>query len=65
VPTRCIDMLQQALLPFYSTKREGTGLGLTLCREIIDAHGGRIKLANQKEGGLQVTIWLPAKISSQ
>lgn len=54
--------LQQALLPFYSTKRDGTGLGLALCREIVDAHGGRIKLANRKEGGLQVTLWLPAKV---
>lgn len=52
--------LQQSLLPFYSTKRGGTGLGLALCREIIDAHEGRIKLTNRKDGGLQVTLWLPA-----
>lgn len=54
------EQLQLALLPFYSTKRDGTGLGLALCREIIDAHDGRIKLSNRKDGGLRVTIWLPA-----
>lgn len=55
------EQLSQALLPFYTTKRDGTGLGLAICREIIDAHGGRIKLANRQEGGLQVTVWLPTK----
>lgn len=54
------EQLKLALLPFYSTKRDGTGLGLALCREIIDAHDGRIKLSNRKGGGLQVTLWLPA-----
>ncbi len=55
------EQLSQALLPFYTTKRDGTGLGLAICREITDAHGGRIKLANRQEGGLQVTVWLPTK----
>jgi two-component system nitrogen regulation sensor histidine kinase NtrY len=53
------DVLGQALLPFYSTKRDGTGLGLALCREIVDAHDGRIRLANREGGGLAVTLWLP------
>jgi signal transduction histidine kinase len=48
------------LLPFYSTKASGTGLGLALCREIVEAHGGRIKLANRPGGGLVVSVWLPA-----
>jgi len=52
-------VLANALLPFYSTKRSGSGLGLALAREIAEAHGGRVQLANRPEGGLVVTLVLP------
>jgi hypothetical protein len=48
---------RDALLPFHSTKPTGSGLGLTLCREIIEAHGGRLSLANRSGGGALVTVW--------
>jgi nitrogen fixation/metabolism regulation signal transduction histidine kinase len=54
-------VLAQALLPFYSTKRHGTGLGLALCRDIIEAHGGRIALQNRDDGGLWVSLTLPLR----
>ncbi|NHZ62463.1 sensor histidine kinase [Massilia genomosp. 1] len=53
-------VLTNALVPFYSTKRSGTGLGLALAREIAEAHGGRITLGNRDGGGLTVTLILPA-----
>ncbi len=57
------EVLSQALLPFYSTKQSGTGIGLPLCREIIEAHGGRISMQNRPEGGLSVKVWLPSQQS--
>jgi nitrogen fixation/metabolism regulation signal transduction histidine kinase len=53
------DVIKKALLPFYSTKRTGSGLGLPLCREIVEAHGGKISLEQREGGGTVVTCWLP------
>ena len=58
-------VLTHALVPFYSTKRSGTGLGLALSREIIEAHGGSISLSNREGGGLVVSLTLPRVSTTQ
>lgn len=57
------QQLQQALLPFYTTKHQGSGLGLALCNDIVIAHAGKLTISNlYKEGlisGLKVAMSLP------
>jgi nitrogen fixation/metabolism regulation signal transduction histidine kinase len=53
------EVMKRALLPFYSSKPAGTGLGLPLCQEIVEGHGGRLRVQARPGGGLIVTCTLP------
>ncbi|MDF3068589.1 MAG: Sensor histidine kinase [Polyangiaceae bacterium] len=55
------DVLRHALVPFFSTKAKGTGLGLALCREILEAHRGKLRLMRRSGGGMEITCWVPGK----
>lgn len=44
-------LLAQVFTPFFSTKPEGLGLGLNICRTIVEAHGGHLTVANRLGGG--------------
>jgi len=49
---------QQALLPFFTTKQTGTGIGLALCNEIVNNHDSQLSLINREHGGLSVSFSL-------
>lgn len=53
------DALEHALLPFYTTKAGGSGVGLALVREVVSAHGGRLTLGERAGGGAAIRVWLP------
>jgi nitrogen fixation/metabolism regulation signal transduction histidine kinase len=55
------DALENAMVPSFTTKSDGSGMGLTLCREIIDAHRGRLRIARREGGGIAVSCWLPPR----
>jgi nitrogen fixation/metabolism regulation signal transduction histidine kinase len=58
------EALKNALLPLYSTKESGGGMGLSLSQEIIEAHGGSIGISNRPDGGAWMRIILPGRNSS-
>jgi signal transduction histidine kinase len=51
--------LRHAMDPFYTTKDNGTGLGLSISFEILQAHGGELRLASREAGGAVASLLLP------
>lgn len=52
------DVLDHAFIPFYTTKEKGTGIGLSLCRQIILKHGGTIRVESEEGKGTTFFIQL-------
>jgi two-component system nitrogen regulation sensor histidine kinase NtrY len=55
------ELMRSALVPAFTTKDRGSGMGLPLCREIVAAHDGRLRIARRDGGGTAVSLWLPAR----
>jgi len=55
------DGTEQVFEPFYTTKEQGLGLGLMICRSIVAAHGGRLWATNNPERGATFTFTLPVE----
>lgn len=53
------DLGRKIFEPFFSSKPTGMGLGLSICRRIVEAHGGAIDAADRPEGGAAFTFSLP------
>ncbi|MDZ7344053.1 MAG: ATP-binding protein [candidate division KSB1 bacterium] len=45
--------------PFFTTKTRGSGLGLSVCKQLVEKHGGRITAVSEKDKGTTMHIWLP------
>ena len=56
IETRLLPLIFE---PFHTTKRGGSGLGLSIAKGVVEKHGGRITEANRPEGGAVFRVWLP------
>ncbi len=52
--------MSRIFAPFYTTKINGTGLGLAVVQKIVLQHGGSVEARNRPEGGAELIVWLPA-----
>ena len=53
------ESLTKIFMPFYTTKANGTGLGLAVVQKIVVQHGGTIEARNHPLGGAEFIVWLP------
>ncbi|KAF1696760.1 hybrid sensor histidine kinase/response regulator [Pseudoxanthomonas jiangsuensis] len=59
------QILAQLFTPFFTTKANGTGLGLVSCRRIVEGMGGRIEVASTPGQGTCFELWLPLPVEEE
>lgn len=55
--------LSHVFIPFFTTRAEGVGLGMTLAETLVQKLNGRIEVRNRPEGGACFTLWLPLEVT--
>jgi C4-dicarboxylate-specific signal transduction histidine kinase len=55
------ELIERVFEPFFSTKAHGLGLGLTVCRQIVSAHDGRLWATNNAARGARFCLTLPVQ----
>ena len=61
-PGFSLEALQNSLVPLYTTKPAGSGMGLALSREIVEAHRGSLDVSNRKDGGAWIRVHLAGRV---
>ena len=56
------DVAKKLFTPFFTTRPEGMGLGLSMCRTVVEQHGGYFGFAPNEPRGTVFTFTLPVKI---
>ena len=63
-PSICPENLDRLFDPFYTTRPDGMGMGLSICRSIVDAHGGRLWATPNLAHGVTFQFTLPVNVET-
>ena len=59
------ESMKKLFTPFFTTKAKGMGMGLAICKRLVDAHGGSIEVESKEEKGTTFTVRLPVQQESR